>query len=141
MHDKERDAIFDELEGQFGSAGYRNTMGLRIVRSARSEAVVECEIAPAFANTQGVAHGGLVSGLIDTAAGVATKLAAGHGLVAVATVSLTVNYHRPGRIGHTLRAVAKVISGKGTVSCAIEVHDDEGHHIASGLATLRTRRA
>ena len=139
MQPETTDAIFDELDQVFGTSGYRRTMGLRIVRGASPEAVVECEVSPPYANTQGVAHGGLVSGLIDTAAGIATKLAAGDATLAVATVSLTVNYHRPGRVGHTLRAVARVISGKGTVSCAIEVHDDEGQHIASGLATLRTR--
>jgi len=133
------DAIYEALERTFESSGYRNTLGMRIVRAPMPEAIVECEVTPAYANTQGVAHGGLISGLIDTAAGIATKLGARDVALPVATVSLTINYHRPGRLGHTLRAVARSISGKGTVSCAIEVHDDEGQHIASGLATLRAR--
>ena len=133
------DAVYEALERTFESSGFRHTMGMRIVRAPMPEAIVECEVSPAYANTQGVAHGGLISGLIDTAAGIATKLGAGDVDLPVATVSLTINYHRPGRIGRTLRAVARSISGKGTVSCAIEVHDDEGQHIASGLATLRAR--
>jgi uncharacterized protein (TIGR00369 family) len=133
------DTTFDELDRLFGSSGYRRTMGMRIVRGQQAEAIVECEVSPPYANTQGVAHGGLISGLIDTAAGIATKLASGDAQIPVATVSLTVNYHRPGRVGRTLRAVSQTISGTSTVSCAIEVHDDHGEHIATGLATLRAR--
>lgn len=132
-------AIFDELDRVFGTSGYRRTMGMRIVRAPGGEAIVECEVSEPYANTQGVAHGGLISGLIDTAAGIAAKLAAGSPRLAVATVSLTINYHRPGRVGRTLRAVARQVSGTGTPCCAIEVHDDQGEHIASGLATLRAR--
>ena len=139
MHTENTDALFDELDQVFGTSGYRRTMGMRIVRTPAAEAVVECEVSQPYANTQGVAHGGLISGLIDTAAGIATKLAAGDARLAVATVSLTFNYHRPGRVGRTLRAVGKRIAGSGTPCCAIEVHDDQGEHIASGLATLRAR--
>jgi uncharacterized protein (TIGR00369 family) len=136
------DLTADELERIFEISGYRQTMGMRIVRLPGHdprESIVECDVSPPYANTQGVAHGGLISGLIDTAAGVATKLAAGDAQMPVATVSLTVNYHRPGRVGRKLRAVGRSISGTGTVSCAIEVHDDHGEHIASGMATLRAR--
>lgn len=135
------DATIDEVIRLFSTSAFRSTMGMRIVRPSNPvEALVECEVSPAFANTQGVAHGGLISGLVDTAAGIAVKLAAGDANLPVATVSLTINYHRPGRVGSTLRAIAKRISGTGTVCCGIEVHDDQGEHIASGLATLRARK-
>lgn len=135
-----QETTVDEVIRLFSTSAFRNTLGLRIVRpDDPSEAIVECEVSQAFSNTQGVAHGGLISGLVDTAAGVAVKLAAGDAHLPVATVSLTLNYHRPGRVGSTLRAVARRVSGKGTVCCAIEVHDDQGDHIASGLATLRAK--
>lgn len=139
MQPETKDALFDELDRVFGTSGYRRTMGMRIVRAPNAEAIVECEVTPPYANTQGVAHGGLISGLIDTAAGIAAKLGAGDAQLPVATVSLTIHYHRPGRVGRTLRAVGRRVSGTGTVSCAIEVHDDQGEHIASGLAALRAR--
>ena len=139
MSAKSLDETFDELDRVFDSSAFRQTMGMRIVRASKPEAIVECEVSPRYANTQGVAHGGLTSGLIDTAAGIATKIAARDAHLTVSTVSLTVNYHRPGRVGRVLRAVAKALSGTGTVSVAIEVHDDQGEHIATGLATLRAR--
>ena len=135
-----QDATVDEVIRLFSSSAFRSTMGMRILRPDNPiEAIVECDVSPAFSNTQGVAHGGLISGLVDTAAGVAVKLAAGDAHLPVATVSLTLNYHRPGRVGSTLRAVARRISGTGTVCCGIEVHDDKGDHIATGIATLRAK--
>lgn len=143
MQQPHDDAV-DEIIRLFGTSAFRSTMGMRILRptdpiasTQAIEAIVECDVSPAFANTQGVAHGGLISGLIDTAAGVAVKLAARDAHLPVATVSLTLNYHRPGRVGSTLRAVGRRISGTGTVCCTVEVHDDQGEHIATGLATLR----
>jgi uncharacterized protein (TIGR00369 family) len=142
MSDAVSGTIFDQLDQVFGSSGYRRTMGLRILRAPESDphaAIVECEVSMPYANTQGVAHGGLISGLIDTAAGIAVKLAAGDAQLPVATVSLTINYHRPGQVGRTLRAVGRRISGSRTPCCAVEVHDDHGTHVASGLVTLRAR--
>lgn len=58
---------------------------------------------------------------------------------AVATVSLTVNYLRPVSVGRTLVAEARIKSGRRVVSCEIEVCDDRGESIASGLATILVR--
>lgn len=72
MSDPAGDTIFDRLDQVSGTSGYRRTMGLRIVRAPQDDptaAIVECEVSPPYANTQNVAHGGLISGLIDTAAG------------------------------------------------------------------------
>lgn len=135
-----QDETVDDVIRLFSTSAFRSTMGMRILRPDNPiEAIVECEVSSAFSNTQGVAHGGLISGLVDTAAGIAVKLAAGDAQLPVATVSLTLNYHRPGRVGSTLRAVARRISGTGTVCCGIEVHDDQNEHIATGIATLRAK--
>lgn len=97
----QEDAVLDALRSVFAEPGYRRTMGFRIGRGEGREAVLECEVVPDYANTRGVAHGGLISGLIDTAAGIAVKLEMGDPELPVATVSLTINYHRPGRVGRS----------------------------------------
>lgn len=135
-----QDGTLEELQSVFAASGYRKSMGLRIVEGNLEQATIECEVKPEFANTQGVAHGGLISGLIDTAAGVAAKCAMGRPRAAVATVALTINYHLPGRVGQTLRAVGRRVSGRGTLCCQVEVHDGEGSHVATGIATLRMPR-
>jgi len=134
------DDVVTEVQALFAESGYRRTLGMRIERGEGTEAVIECDVTPQYANTQGVAHGGLVSGLVDTAAGVAVKFAEGNPRLKLATVSLTINYHRPGRVGHVLRAVGRRVSGSGTPCCTVEVHDDEGQHIATGIATMRVPR-
>lgn len=133
----QEDAVLDALRSVFAEPGYRRTMGFRIGRGEGREAVLECEVVPDYANTRGVAHGGLISGLIDTAAGIAVKLEMGDPELPVATVSLTINYHRPGRVGAILRAVGRQVSGRGTPCCSVEVHDDDGVLVATGVATLR----
>jgi acyl-coenzyme A thioesterase PaaI-like protein len=76
---------------------------------------------------------------MDMAAGVATKSQLDDPTRAVATVSLTVNYQRPGELGRTLIAEAVVKSGRRIVSCEVAVRDDRGEPIALGLATLHVR--
>jgi uncharacterized protein (TIGR00369 family) len=129
------------VQALFAESSYRRTLGMRIQAGDKGSAVVECDVTSEYTNTQGLAHGGLVSGLIDTAAGVAVKFAEGKPRLKVATVSLTINYHRPVRVGRTLRTVGRRLSGSGTPCCAIEVHDDEGEHVATGLATMRVHRS
>jgi uncharacterized protein (TIGR00369 family) len=141
MRGTDPEDVVAAVQALFAESGYRRSLGIRIQGGDECSAVIECDVTPEYANTQGVAHGGLISGLIDTAAGVAIKFAEGSPRLNAATVSLTIHYHRPGRVGHTLRAVGRKLSGSGTPSCAIEVHDDEGVHIASGLATLRVHRS
>ena len=54
-----------------------------------------------------------------------------------ATVSLTVNYQRPGELNRTLTAEATIQSGRRILSAAVSVRDDRGESIAIGVATLK----
>jgi uncharacterized protein (TIGR00369 family) len=127
---------FDAL---FVQSPYSRAMGFRLSNASAGCASIECVVAPEHANTRGVCHGGVISGLMDMAAGVATKSLFSDGPRAVATVSLTVNYHRPAQVGGTLTATATVRSGRRIVSCEVAVRDDRGESIAAGLATLHVR--
>ncbi len=123
----------------FAQSNYSRAMGFRLVDAGAGRARIECVVAPDHTNTRGSCHGGVISGLMDMAAGVATKAQLEDPERAVATVSLTVNYLRPAAVGRTLVAEAKVISGRRIVSCEITVRDDQNESIASGLATLHVR--
>ena len=92
----------------------------------------------AHANTRGIAHGGVMSALMDTACGGAVAYQpSAEGRPAV-TVSLTVNYLHPAHVGDRLRAVAvRSGSGKRTVASQVEVTNQTGTVLAVGLATLR----
>ncbi len=124
----------------FTQSNYSRSMGFRLASANAGCASIECVVAEAHANTRGVCHGGVISGLMDMAAGVATKSLFADKARAIATVSLTVNYQRPAEVGRTLTARATVRSGRSVVSCEVVVQDDLGEPIAQGLATLAVRR-
>ena len=78
-------------------------------------------------------HGGTIFTLCDIAAGSA---AASQGTVAV-TLDSTIHYYRPGRCGKKLTAVAyERKRGRKVSVYMIEVHDDEGKHIADATFTM-----
>jgi uncharacterized protein (TIGR00369 family) len=129
------------LRALFAQSSYSNMLAFRLVQAGDGRARIECVVSTVHTNTSGVCHGGVISGLIDVAAGVAAKAQFADPDQSVATVSLTVNYLRPALVGRTLVAEARVSSGRRIISCEVAVHDDQGEPIASGLATIHARPA
>lgn len=96
-------------------------------------ATVEVELTDDLLNPLKLAHGGTIFTLCDVAAGSA---AASHGRVAV-TLDSTIHYYRPGHAGRTLTAVAyERKNGRNTAVYMVEVHDNEGTHIADATFTM-----
>jgi uncharacterized protein (TIGR00369 family) len=123
---------------------FADHMGFDLVERSDGRAVVECTVVAAHANTRGIAHGGVMSALMDTACGGAVAYQpSAEGRPAV-TVSLTVNYLHPAHVGDRLRAVA-VRCGSGNRSgrtprthvSQVQVENQAGTVLAVGLATLR----
>lgn len=117
---------------------FADHMGFDLVERTDGRAVVECTVVAAHANTRGIAHGGVMSALMDTACGGAVAYQpSAEGRPAV-TVSLTVTYLHPAHVGDRLRAVAvRSGSGKRTVASQVEVTNQTGTVLAVGMATLR----
>jgi uncharacterized protein (TIGR00369 family) len=117
---------------------FADLMGFDLVERTDGRAVVECTVVAAHANTRGIAHGGVMSALIDTACGGAVAYQpSAEGRPAV-TVSLTVNYLHPAHVGDRLRAVGtRRGTGKRILTCAVEVNNQAGTLLAVGIATLR----
>ena len=96
-------------------------------------ATVELDLTPELLNPLGMALGGTIFTLCDIAAGSA---AASQGTVAV-TLDSTIHYYRPGRCGKKLTAVAyERKRGRKVSVYMVEVHDDEGKHIADATFTM-----
>ena len=125
------------LQALFARSSYSQAMGFRLAEAQNGRARIECVVSEAHTNTLGFCHGGVISGLMDMAVGVAAKSSLDDPLRGVTTVSLTVNYQRPGEVGRTLSAEATVQSGRRILSCAVTVQDDRGEAIAVGVATLK----
>ena len=81
-----------------------------------------------------MAHGGTIFTLCDIAAGSAAK-SQGH----VAVTLDTIHYYRPGRCGKKLTAWRTARKRGRKVSVyMVEVHDDEGKHIADAFTVFYT---
>jgi uncharacterized protein (TIGR00369 family) len=127
----------EALQALFVRSNYSQAMGFRLVDARDGRARIECVVSPAHTNVLGICHGGVISGLMDMAVGVAAKSSLDDPHRPVTTVSLTVNYQRPGELGRTLSAEATVQSGRRILSCVVTVSDDQGNPIAVGMATLK----
>lgn len=122
------------LKARQEAAGLNKLMHMD-VRSvgADGSATVELDITDELLNPLGMAHGGTIFTLCDITAGTA---AAARGMVAV-TLDSTIHYYRPGRPGKRLTAVATERKrGRTTSVFLVDVHDDEGKHIADATFTM-----
>ena len=148
---------------------FADLLGFDLVERSDGHAVVECTVVPAHANTRGIAHGGIMSALMDTACGGAVAYQPSTGGRPAVTLSLTVTYLFPAHVGDRLRAEAfrceakETSSSEGkkgarsvgagaptgkrvgagaptrTVSSRVEVTNGSGQLLAVGLATMRLK--
>ncbi len=108
----------------------------------RSEAVapgrarILFEVRESHLRSRGIAHGGIIATLMDTALGLAASSKAPDGLDVV-TAQISVNFIRPAWLGERLVALAEVRhAGRKTAVATGEIHTEGGALIATGSATL-----
>ena len=120
--------IAEILKLRQNANGLNKLMNMHVITLDKDGgATVEVELTDELLNPLGMAHGGTIFTLCDIAAGSA---AASQGTVAV-------TLDRPGRAGHRLTAVAyERKRGRKTSVFMVEVHDDEGKHIADATFTM-----
>src|SRR5690606_23590082 len=118
------------------SSSFLRTLGVRSSAVDRGSASFTVEIKEMHARTMGIAHGGLVATLLDSALGCAswTLAPAGHHVV---TVQLNINYIRPGWIGEILTATGEVRhAGQMTSVARGEVRTQQNALVASASGTF-----
>lgn len=122
----------------FWLSPFAQHMGFELVEWEDGRAVAECLVKAEHANTRGIAHGGVLSALMDMACGGAVGYhpsVEGRGVV---TVVLNVNYVHPAEVGDRVRAVGRRRgTGKRVIACDVEVTNQKGVTLALGLVTLR----
>ena len=105
--------IAEILKLRQNANGLNKLMNMHVITLDKDGgATVEVELTDELLNPLGMAHGGTIFTLCDIAAGSA---AASQGTVAV-TLDSSINYYRP--------------------VFMVEVHDDEGKHIADATFTM-----
>jgi acyl-CoA thioesterase len=113
---------------------FNATLGFKVVRVWKDGITMEAAVRPELTNIFGTLHGGVTATLVDAAAGVALFGQLG-GQRAVTTVELKVNYLNPAGDGK-VRARSKIIKlGKTLAVISVDVHDEHGKAVATGLVT------
>jgi uncharacterized protein (TIGR00369 family) len=116
--------------GHFGNAAFVHHLGMRITKLAAGEAVVSMPIADALKQYQGLAHGGALASLADTAATRAALMA----LPAdsdVVTIEFKMNYLSSLRAGRAVARAKLVRLGSRVVVVDVSVASMPGGKLAS----------
>ena len=126
--------------GAWRFAAYAKELGLAVEAASPGRARLRCPWRAGFSNMIGVAHGGVVAAVMDSACGVALTAdedgARGEGRVV--TVSLTVNYLAPFREGDALVAEAEIEGGgRRLVTMRVRCRRDDGTPVAVGQGVFR----
>jgi uncharacterized protein (TIGR00369 family) len=124
------------VRGPFGQH-----LGFELERLEVDACSVRLPRRPEVANGVGVAHGGAISALVDTAAVGAAWASPGLGESSRgATAGLTVSYLAPSRESDLLAEARVLRRGRAIVVVEVDVSDAAGNHVARGLVTYRLQR-
>ena len=121
-------------KGELPSSPYGDFLGIEIAEVAAGKSVCHLQLKDHHMNTGGRVHGGVLTSLADTAAGVAVRSVRPEGKLS-ATTDLSIGFIRP-PIGNLLTAHAAVIhAGKRLFRTEIAI-ECEGKLIAKTSATF-----
>jgi uncharacterized protein (TIGR00369 family) len=124
-----------DLRAQLEASPFHAWAGMSVLDARPGEVEIALDAAPHHRNLQGLLHGGMIATLADTAAGIAvrTRLEPGRSHV---TVSLTVQYLRPGAPGRLVGRGRALRVGRSLAHATAEVVDAEGRLLATASATI-----
>ena len=122
------------LRETFAQVPYVRLLGLEFVRAERGAATFALEVREELTRMGGIAHGGALASLLDTAAACAVHTLLGPGARTV-TVDLTVHFLRPVSAGR-VEARARVLrEGRRIVIISAEATDQNGLLVATATTT------
>lgn len=119
---------------------FSELLGLRLLEREDGRAAVALTIEQKHANTMGIAHGGVLASLLDTACGAAVARQPSIDGKPVASVSFQITYLGASFVGDTITARARRRGlGRRLVTCEVEAENQRGEPVAIGVCTLRVR--
>jgi uncharacterized protein (TIGR00369 family) len=122
-------------------SGFARLIGYRLVRWEPDYAEVVLELGSQHLNRGGVAHGGALTSLIDTACGYAGCWAPPGENRAAVTLSLTTSFLAPAESGRLTAIARKTGGGHGVFFATAEIRDAADVLIAHGDGVFRYRNS
>ena len=109
-------------------------LGLEFVRAERGASTFALEVREELTRMGGIAHGGALASLLDTAAAFAVHTLLDPAARTV-TVDLTLHFLRPVSRGRVEARANVLRAGRRVVTVSIEASDDAGKLVATALTT------
>lgn len=146
---QQTDAINEAITQIFRDMPFNQLLGLEFVRYDNDQVEIHMPANQQLTGNPmlGILHGGVTASILDTGGGLMAVLEAVRHMPDVAidelrqrlrkvgTIDMRVDYLRPGS-GDTFIATAHVIrKGSRVAVCRMELHNDQGTHIAVGTGT------
>lgn len=137
------------ISSTFDQMPFNQLLGLKVTRFDLEQAEVRFDWSERLIGNpvQSILHGGVISSVLDVVGGIMAVSSALSRMQDIqteelikrlgkmSTIDIRTDYLRPGRGDH-FAATAKVIRGGNKVAvCRMELHNDEGIHIALGTGT------
>jgi len=113
---------------------FNQYLGIRVVRMEEGQAEASIELAPHHTNNRGVAHGGVVSSLLDSAMGTAVISAIPKEWWC-ATTGLSIQFVAGARVGALTAKGLVVRRGRTVAFVSGEAHDADGTLVATAQGT------
>lgn len=135
MSDEKLDEkLTDALRQKLKHIPYANLLGIELQKVTPGTATLSLEIREELKRNNGIAHGGAIASLIDTATAFAT-LSVLNPDQRSTTIDLTINYLRP-LINGKATATAKVVrNGRRILAVSADVFDESGNLAATALSS------
>lgn len=128
------------MSGFPNKSNFAALLGLNFVERGNGKSRVTISIDERHVNTHGIAHGGVLTTLMDTACGAAVAYSSSTSGKGVTTVSLHVTYLKPSFVGDTITATARSRGqGRRLITLEVQAENQAGELVAIGLCTLRVR--
>lgn len=113
---------------------YAKLLGIQLKHAQPGSATLSLPITDDLKRNNGIAHGGAIASLIDTATAFATLSLLNPNELST-TIDLTINFLRP-LISGEVTASAKIVrAGRRIIVVSAEVFDDSGKLAATALST------
>lgn len=128
----------DEAERRkpFAASPFLDLLGVELVERIEGQATLALNLSDMHLRTRGIAHGGVIATLLDTAMGIAVSTQTPDGCFAV-TSQLNLNFIRPGWNGERLLITAEVSHAGATTAVArADMTTESGVRVALASGTF-----
>jgi uncharacterized protein (TIGR00369 family) len=126
---------FEEIRERLRSTPFYGLLGIELVSASGGEAEVRLTLGESLLNVQGIAHGGVLATLADSACGLAVRTALEPGRRHV-TIQLSIQFLLPARAG-TITARGRAIRvGEQIAYAEADVTDERARLLARATSTV-----